>query len=64
MNHRHRRLKAIELALTPRQTALMWIRKLATGTLEDGVRHWFPRRMIAESILKNVTNAIKGSRTH
>jgi hypothetical protein len=38
----------------------MWIRKLANGSLEDGVRHSFPRRMIAESILKNVTNAMKG----
>ncbi len=60
MSNRNRRLKAIQLALTPRQTALMWIRKLANGTLEDGVRHSFPRRMIAESILKNVTNAMKG----
>jgi hypothetical protein len=38
----------------------MWIRKLANGTFEDGVRHSFPRRMIADSILKNVTNAMKG----
>ena len=60
MSNRNRRVKAIQLALTPRQTALMWIRKLANGTLEDGVRHSFPRRMIAESILKNVTNAMKG----
>jgi len=60
MSNRNRRVKAIQLSLTPRQTALMWIRKLANGTLEDGVRHSFPRRMIAESILKNVTNAMKG----
>jgi hypothetical protein len=60
MSNRNRRVKAIQLALTPRQTALMWIRKLANGTLEDGIRHSFPRRMIADSILKNVTNAMKG----
>lgn len=30
-------------------------------TSGDGVRQTFPRRMIANSILKNVTNAMKGS---
>ena len=59
MNNRHRRLKAIELALTPRQTVLMWIQKATNGTFEDGARQTFPRRVIANSILKNVTTAMK-----
>jgi hypothetical protein len=59
MNSRHRRMKVIELALTPRQTVLVWIQKATNGTFEDGARHSFPRRLIANSILKNVTNAMK-----
>lgn len=59
MNSRHRRLKAIELALTPRQTVLMWIRNATNGTIEDPLPHTFPRRVIANSILANVTKAMK-----
>lgn len=59
MNHRQRRLKTIELALTPRQTVLLWIRKATNGTFEDGALHAFPRGVIANSIMNNVTNALK-----
>src|SRR5690349_6113167 len=59
MKTRYRRLKTIELAFTPGQTVLMWIRKATNGTFEEGGRHTFPRRVIANSILKNVTNAMK-----
>jgi hypothetical protein len=60
VNNRRRRLKAVELALTPRQTVLLWIRTATNGTTEDCIRHTLPRRAIADSILKNVTNAMKG----
>jgi hypothetical protein len=59
MNSRHRRLKIIELALTPRQTVLMWLREATNGTFGEGARHTFPRSVIANSVLKNVTNAMK-----
>jgi hypothetical protein len=38
MNSRHRRLKIIELALTPRQTVLMWLREATNGTFGESVQ--------------------------
>ena len=46
MNSRQRRLRAIELTLTPQQVVLVWLRNaLQAGTLEEGARHPPPHRI-------------------
>jgi len=59
VNSQQRRLKTIELTLTPYQTVLLWLTNAVEGSFEDGVPQ-SPRSVIANSILKTVTNALKG----
>ncbi len=62
MNSRLRRLKAIELSLTPQQVALVWLRDaLQGGTFEDGARHSPPyRSAVANAVFRTVTESMKG----
>jgi hypothetical protein len=45
MNSRQRRVRAIELTLTPQQVVVVWLRNaLQAGTFEEGARHSPPYR--------------------
>ena len=57
-----RRLKAIELTLTPQQVVLVWLRNaLQAGTLEEGARHSPPYRgTVANAVYETVRNSMKG----
>jgi hypothetical protein len=45
MNSRQRRIRAIELTLTPQQVVLVWLRNaLQAGTFLEGARHSPPYR--------------------
>lgn len=59
MNSDQRRLRTIELTLTPYQSVLLWLNIACRDTFEDGVRK-FPRTALANSILKTVTASMKG----
>jgi hypothetical protein len=39
MKSRQRRVRAIELCLTPPQVVVVWLRNAPAGTLEEGARH-------------------------
>jgi hypothetical protein len=54
-----KRLKTIELTLTPQQTALLWLANAVKCTFADGARQ-FPRATIANSVRKTVTQCMKG----
>jgi hypothetical protein len=62
MKSRIRRLKAIELSLTPQQVVLVWLRDaLQGGTFEDGARHSPPYRgAVANAVFRTVTESMKG----
>jgi hypothetical protein len=61
MNSRQRRLKAIEVTLTPEQVVLVWMSGALKGTYESGAfQSPPPRSAIANSIARIVTNALKG----
>ena len=62
MKSRQRRLKAIELSLTPQQIVVVWLRDaLHAGTLEEGVRHSPPYRgVVANAVFRTVTESMKG----
>ena len=58
---KHRRLKTIELSLTPQQVVLLWMSKVLKGKYEDAARQSPPARSaIANSILHTVTSSLKG----
>lgn len=59
MKSRQRRLKAIELSLTPQQTVLLWLTNAVKCRFQDGALQ-FPRARIANSILKTITHSMKG----
>ena len=59
MKSRQRRLKTIELTLTPYQNVLLWLTNAVKGTFEDGM-HQAPRSVIANSVLKTITHSMKG----
>jgi hypothetical protein len=62
MNSRQRRVRAIELNLTPQQVVLVWLRNaLQAGTLEEGARHSPPHRIaVANAVYDTVRNSMKG----
>jgi hypothetical protein len=61
MNSRQRRVRTIELTLTPQQLVLVWLRNAQRGTFEEGARHSPPYRgAIANEVLRTVRNGMKG----
>ena len=62
MKSRQRRLKAIELSLTPQQVVLVWLRDaVQAGTFEEGGRRSPPYRgAIANAVLRTVQTSMKG----
>lgn len=62
MKNRQRRLKAIELTLTPQQVVVVWLRDaLLAGTLEEGARHSPPYRgAVANAVLRTVRESMRG----
>jgi hypothetical protein len=61
MNNRQRRVRAIELTLTPREVVLVWLRNALQGTMEEAVRQWPPPRgAVANEVLRTVRESMKG----
>jgi hypothetical protein len=62
MNSRQRRVRAIELTLTPQQVVVVWLRNaLQAGTFEEGARHSPPYRgTVANAVYDTVRNSMKG----
>jgi hypothetical protein len=62
MKSRQRRLRAIELSLTPQQIVVVWLRDaVQAGTFEEGARHSPPyRSAVANAVLRTVQNSMKG----
>jgi hypothetical protein len=62
MKSRQRRVRAIELTLTPHEVVLVWLRNaLQAGTFEEGARHSPPyRSAIANEVSRTVRNGMKG----
>jgi hypothetical protein len=61
MKSRQRRVRAIELSLTPQQVVVVWLRNAHAGTIEEGARHSPPYRgAIANEVLRTVRNGMKG----
>jgi hypothetical protein len=62
MNSRQRRLRAIELSLTPQQVFVVWLRNaLQAGTFEESARHSPPHRVVvANAIYDTVRSSMKG----
>ena len=62
MNNHQRRLKSVELSLTPQQVVLVWLRNaIQAGTFEDGARQTpEPRAQVANAVLLTVRNSMKG----
>jgi hypothetical protein len=62
MKNRQRRVRAIELSLTPQQVVMVWLRDAAhAGTFEEGARHLPPyRSAVANTVLRTVRNSMKG----
>jgi len=57
-----RRLKTIELDLTPQQLVVLWLRNaLQAGTFEEGARRTPPpRAAVANAVRNAVRNSMKG----
>jgi hypothetical protein len=62
MKSRQRRVRAIELTLTPHEVVLVWLRNaFQAGTFEEGDRQSSPYRgAIANEVLRTVRNGMKG----
>jgi hypothetical protein len=64
MNSHQRRVRAVELTLTPREVVLVWLRNaFQAGTLEElvRVRHSPPDRIaVANAVYDTVRNSMKG----
>jgi hypothetical protein len=62
MNNHQRRLKTIELTLTPQQVVLVWLRNVVqAGTFDDGALHTpSPREAVANAVLLTVRDSMKG----
>ena len=58
MNRRQRRVRAIELTLTPQQVVVLWLRNaMQAGTFEEGARHSPPYRgTVANAVLYHGAN--------
>jgi hypothetical protein len=62
MKSSQKRLRAIELSLTPQQVVVVWLRNvLQAGTCEDAVRRTpLPRGAVANAVYSTVRNSMKG----
>ena len=62
MQSQKRRLKTIELDLTPQQVVVLWLRNaLQAGTFEEGARRTPPpREAVANAVRNAVRNSMKG----
>jgi hypothetical protein len=62
MKSRQRRVRAIELTLTPHEVVVVWLRNaLQAGSFEEGARHSPPYRgAIANEVFRTVRNGMKG----
>jgi hypothetical protein len=62
MKNRQRRVREVELSLTPEQVVMVWLRDaVQAGTFEEGSRHSPPYRgVIANEVFCSVRNAMKG----
>jgi hypothetical protein len=62
MNTRQRRVRAVELTLTPREVVLVWLREaMQAGTFLEGARHYPPYRgEVANKVLRAVRASMKG----
>jgi hypothetical protein len=62
MRSRQRRLKEIELSLTPQQVVVVWLRDATqAGTFEEGARHSPPYRgAVANAVFRTVQTSMKG----
>jgi hypothetical protein len=62
MNDHQRRLKVIELTMTPRQVVAAWLKNaIDAGTFEDGARRTPPAREVVANAVRNaVRNSMKG----
>ena len=61
MKSHQRRLKVIELSLTPKQVVAVWLRNASQGTSQEGAQHSPPYRgMVANAVSQNVRNGMKG----
>jgi hypothetical protein len=62
MKNRNRRVRKIELSLTPLQVVVVWLKDaVQTGTAVEGARHWPPyRATVANAVLRTVRNSMKG----
>ena len=65
MQSQKRRLKTIELDLTPQQLVVLWLRNaLQAGTFEEGARRTPPpRAAVANAVRNAVRNSMKGQQT-
>jgi hypothetical protein len=61
MKNCQRRLKAIELSLTPQQVVVVWLRDaVQAGTFEEGARHSPPYRgTVANAVFRTVRESMK-----
>jgi hypothetical protein len=62
MSNYHRRLKTIEVNLTPKQTVILWLKKSQkAGGFNDGLRQSPPSRgYIANAVYDAITRSMKG----
>jgi hypothetical protein len=62
MKSHRRRVRVIELSLTPQQVVMVWLRNaLQAGTLEEEARHLPPHRSaVANAVYHNVRNSMRG----
>jgi hypothetical protein len=61
MNSRQRRVRSIELSLTPREVVFVWLRNaMQAGTFEEGARHLPLRGAVANAVVRNVRESMKG----
>ena len=62
MNSRQRRVRAIELSLTPKQVVVVWLRNaLQAGTSQEGARHSPPYRgAVTNAVYDSVRHGMKG----
>ena len=62
MKTRERRVRKIELSLTPQQIVRLWLKNaLQNGTFEEGAQHSPPYRgAVANAVYRNVQTSLKG----
>ena len=62
MASRQRRVRAIELTLTPQEIVLVWLKNaMEAGTFEEAARHSPPPRgTVANTVYRNVRESMKG----